>query len=103
MATIANQERRPASIMASKAPNLTNAEGVVQKPVTAAPAALSSEQTHTIELQAARIKQLEDTIRQANEVISVQGEAIKKQEQVIIGQVGTINQMRIQIQQARHN
>ena len=103
MPVVSNQERRPASIMASKAPNLTNAEGVVQKPVMATSVALSSEQNHTIELQAARIIQLEATILQANEVISVQGEAIKKQEQVIIGQVGTINQMRIQIQQARHN
>jgi hypothetical protein len=89
--------------MADKGPNHTNGDGVVQKPVTAAPAALSSEQTHTIELQAARIKQLEDTIRQANDVISVQGQAIKKQEQAIIGQVGQINQMRIQLSQARHN
>ena len=103
MPVVSNQERRPDSIMASKAPNLTNAEGVVQKPVIAAPVALSSEQSHTIEAQAARIKQLEDLLRQANEVIGVQGLAIKKQEQVIIGQVGTINQMRIQIQQARHN
>ena len=103
MPGVSNQERRPASIMASKAPNLTNAEGVVQKPVIAAPVALSSEHNHTIELQAARIKQLEDTIRQANEVIGVQSTVIKKQEQVIIGQVGTINQMRIQISQARHN
>jgi hypothetical protein len=103
MPVVSNQEHRPASIMAAKGPNLTNAEGVVQKPVMATPVALSSEQNHTIELQAARIKQLEDLLRQANEVIGVQGLAIKKQEQVIIGQVGTINQMRIQIQQARHN
>jgi hypothetical protein len=85
--------------MADKGPNHTNAAGVVQT----TPAPVADERDKTIELQAARIKQLEDTIRQANDVIGVQGEAIKKQEQVIISQVGTINQMRIQISQTRHN
>jgi hypothetical protein len=70
---------------------------------TAPPPTTDSEQIKTIEAQAARIIQLEDLLRQANEVIGVQSTAIKKQEQVIIGQVGQINQMRIQIQQARRN
>jgi hypothetical protein len=96
---VSNQERRPASMLASKEPNHTSAAGVVQP----TPAPVADERDKTIELQAARIKQLEDTVRQANEVISVQSQAIKKQEAAIIGQVGQINSMRIQISQARRN
>lgn len=101
-AAVSNQERRPASIMAPKGPNLTTAEGAVQKQPVAPAVPVPDERDKTIELQGERIKQLENTLRQANEVIGVQGEAIKKQEQVIIGQVGQINIMRIQLS-ARHN
>ena len=87
------EQMHPASILAPSGPNLTDAATGVVAPASP---------LKTIELQAARIKQLEDTVQQANEVIGVQGNAIKRQEQHIIGQNQIINQQRIQLS-ARHN
>ena len=105
-ATSTQEHRRPASIMADKGPNLTDANGKVQSAEpkqTTPPPALSSEQSKTIELQAARIKQLEDTVKKANEVIEFRAKVIKEQEARVINLVGVNNRLTVQSQQQRRN